>query len=93
MTDARDKAIAAMSKAAWVDQDGLAYRVNAGEMLDAIPADVLADLAIERGALVEVEVMGHNVRVYDMADPDGDIPAQPPTVSLYRRITDGGTDG
>jgi len=48
MTDARDKAIAAMSKAVWVDQDGFAYRVNAGEMLDAIPADVLVDLATER---------------------------------------------
>jgi hypothetical protein len=98
MADARDKAIAAMQAAenSFLD-DPEAYLWSDhrfGAMLDAIPADVLVDLAIERGALVQADVWDRapsdpdRVRVYyeDESHPADAVP-------LYRQVTDGGEDG
>lgn len=53
---ARDEAIAAMNTAKWGDSRPRMY-ADHGRLLDAIPADVLAQLAIERGGL-EGEQLG-----------------------------------
>ena len=64
---ARDDAIEAINNAA-VDYQ------TAGDLLDAIPADVLARLAIERGALISVKwcmdemCNGEHTRLYRL-DP------------------------
>jgi hypothetical protein len=89
MADDRNKAIEAMQRLnlPWVRIDD----ARAGRLLDAIPADVLVDLAIERGALVPVLVAAHDWDLYD-ADATTEEERLPSNTPLYRR-TDGGGDG
>jgi hypothetical protein len=78
MTDARDKAITAMVDAYERIRRSVAGRYDPGdhriarELLDAIPVDVLVDLAIDRGALVPA-FPADAVRLYRRAmDGGGD---------------------
>jgi hypothetical protein len=83
MADARDKAItAALATGVPIHQGYIA------EVIDAIPGDVLVDLAIERGALVE---SGREELASTETLPDGRIRNH--FRPLYRRATDGGGDG
>jgi hypothetical protein len=65
---ARDEAIEAMCRAVIVPPMGPAA-VRYARALDAIPGDVLVRLAIERGALAEVEIVDEWAGSSEIIDP------------------------
>jgi hypothetical protein len=72
MTAARDEAIdAMMARGEALDMD----YIPAAKLLDAIPADVLARLAIEHGGLepyvwpADVKPASTNIRLYRLVEP------------------------
>lgn len=96
MADARNKAVAALLPT-W--QDVIKHNRapcktcerDLGRVLDAVPAEVLVDLAIERGAL---EMVAHAHQMPSGRWQAHDLPTlHMNDVPLYRWATDGGGDG